>query len=100
MDTIEITPTNVKKLFGKLAVPVNTNIIVQHSKNSPVMGKVTQSKVFTEFNRMIVKIDKSTQLFSYPRDRFFLPYITTSHREMKIKLAVGVTPLATVTCRT
>ena len=97
LDIAEITPNNVRLLFGSESVPTNTNIIIK-GKGKWTTGKVIESRVFPELCRMVIKIDKTNQIFSYPIDRFFLPYISVSRTAVSSKIAVSVTP-PTVVCR-
>ena len=96
LDTIEITPSNVQLLFGSESVPIKTNIIIKR-RGGWISGKVIKSRVFYRLCRMLIKIDSTSQIFSYPTERFFLPYISAPRRAASAMVTVSVRP--TTVCR-
>ena len=94
--SVEITPYNVRLLFGTESVPARTCIIIKRSNDGIIAGKVFESRVYSKDHGMIIKLDRSDKIFSYPTDRFFLPYITASRRVCSERLAIRVAPPSVV----
>lgn len=95
---VEITPTNINLLFGTDNIPIGTAIIIKMSKSNYVTGKVTESRIFSVSQRMLIRIDKINDIFSYPANRFFLPYIASRHSLLSSKIMVcSATP--SVSCQ-
>lgn len=89
---IEITPHNLRSLFDCENIPLNTSIIIHASEKRFIIGKVVDSRVFSKLHKMVIKIDKTTELFTYPSNRFFLPSIAVSRKIISTKVAVSVMP--------
>ena len=85
---VEITPQNVRSLFGDATIPERTQIVVVHSKAQIVSGKVTISQVIPEAGKMVIKIHSTSDTYTYPGDRFFLPYLSASRQRAASSIAV------------
>ena len=85
---VEITPENVRLLFGKTTIPERTQITVKLCNGGLVAGKVTISQIFPEIGKMVIKIHSTSDTYSYPRDRFFLPYIGIPRKRVESSISV------------
>lgn len=95
---VEITPSNVDLLFGADNIPVGTTIVIKKSKSIYITGKVIETRIFRDSDKMLIRIDNVNDIFSYPASRFFLPYIASRQFLLSHKILVcSATP--TVSCQ-